>query len=171
MQDRSHISSNISVMIKTLSESWLPHVGFRDSATVRGPNHTCTAGASESKTSSTGEEHTEDCKVGAEDWPVQNFELSKDSTIANCQIHKTAFKRRHHPMKATRTTSTSEPSLIEPTNLTTCLKQVLQSQRNHGRMDQINRGKVIRNFMGGDIPKICGTHQSTTIRGIRRDAQ
>ena len=55
--------------------------------------------------------------------------------------------------------------------MTICLKQVLQSQHDHGRMDQINHGKVMCNFMGGDIPKICGTHQSTTIRGIRRDAQ
>ena len=30
------------------------------------------------------------CKVGAEDWSVQNFELSKDPSIVNCQIHQTA---------------------------------------------------------------------------------
>ena len=127
--------------------------GFRDSATVRRPNHTFAAGASENKTSNTCEENTEDCKDGAEDWPVQSFELSKDSTIANFQIHKTAFKRRHHPMKATRTTSILEPSSIEPTN---CLKQVLQSQRNHGRTDQINRGKVIRNLWVGTYPIFVG---------------
>ena len=72
-----------------LPESWPPNVGFRDSATAQPPKHTFTAGASESNTSTTCEEHVEDCKVGAEDWPVQNFELSKHSTMANHQIHQT----------------------------------------------------------------------------------
>ena len=31
-----------------------------------------------SKTSNTCEKHIEGCRVGAEDWPVQNCELSKD---------------------------------------------------------------------------------------------
>ena len=38
------------MMIKTLPKSWPLHVGFRDSATIRPPNHTFTLGASESKT-------------------------------------------------------------------------------------------------------------------------
>ena len=69
-------------------------------------------------TSNTCEEHMNHCKVGAEDWPVSNFELSKDSTFVNCQIHKTVFKRHHHPTKVTRTTSIMEPSKTEPTNVT-----------------------------------------------------
>ena len=48
------------------------------------------SGASESKTSNTCEEHIEGCKVGAQDWLVQNVELSKDFAFANYQIHQTA---------------------------------------------------------------------------------
>ena len=32
-------------------------------------------------------------------------------------------------------------------------------------VDQINHGMVIGNLMGWDIPKNCGTHQSTTFGG------
>ena len=113
-------------------------------------------GASESKTSNTCEEHTENSAVGLEDWSVRGFQLSKDLTVADCQVHKTVFKRRHQPTKATRTTSIMEPSLIEPTNVTNCPKQVPQSHQNPGRLDQINHGKVIDNIIGRDIPKVCG---------------
>ena len=58
-----------------------------------------------------------------------------------------------------------ERSLIEPTSRTNCSQEVHQPQHNHGRMDLINHDKVIGNIMGGDIPKTCGTHQSTTIGG------
>ena len=115
-----------------------------------------------SKTSNTCEGHRGKGKVGAEDWPVQNFE-SKDSTIVNCQIHKTVFKWRFHPMKVTTTTSIIKPSLFDPTNVSNCLKQVPQSQRNHGRMDQLNHGKVIGIFTGCNFTMICGTHQRTTV--------
>ena len=46
--------------------------------------------ASESETSNTCAQHIEDCKVGAGDWFARNFELSKDFTLANYQIHQTA---------------------------------------------------------------------------------
>ena len=88
-QYRSNISSKFSLMIKTLAKSRPPNVGFCEAATAQRPNRTFTAGASESNTSTTYEEYVEDCKVGAEDWPVQNFELTKDSTMANHQIHQT----------------------------------------------------------------------------------
>ena len=39
----------------------------------------------------------------------------------------------HQSTKVTRTTSIVEPSLIEPTNVTNCLKHVPPSQHNHGR--------------------------------------
>ena len=42
-----------------------------------------TSGTSESNTSNTCAKHIDDCKVGAEEWLVQNFELSKDFTLAN----------------------------------------------------------------------------------------
>ena len=113
-QCRSNISSTFSVMIKILPESWPPHVGLHFRA-IRNQNLEHVRRA-----------HREDWNVGAEDWPVQNFKLKKYSAVVNCQILKTVFKRRHHPMKATRRISTVEPSLIEPTNVTNCLKQVPQ---------------------------------------------
>ena len=61
---------------------------------------------------------TEDCKDGAGDWLVQNFELNKDSTCVNFQS-----------------------SLIEPISVTKCSKQVRQSQQNRGLMDLTNLGK------------------------------
>ena len=42
----------------------------------------------------------EDCKVGPEDWLVQNFERSKDSGFVNYQIHQTAVNMPHHPTKS-----------------------------------------------------------------------
>ena len=111
----------------------------------------------------------EDCKVEAGDWLAQNLELSKDFTLANCQIHQTAVSMPHQPTKVTRTTSIREPSLIEPTNVTTCPKQVHQLQHNRGWTDhglkQIRHGKVIGNILVGNIHKTCGTHQNTTVGG------
>ena len=73
----------------------------------------------------------------AEDWLMQNFELSKDFTFANYQNHQTTVKMLHQPTKVTKTTSIMEPSLIEPISVT-----VHRSRHNHGRMDQHKRGKV-----------------------------
>ena len=93
-------------------------------------------------------EHIEDCTVGAGDWLAQNFERSKDFTLANYQIHQTALNTPHQPTKVMRTTSIREPSLIEPTNVTN------QPQRNHGRKDhglkQIRHGEAIGNVGVGD---------------------
>ena len=47
---------HVSLMIKTLPESWPPQKIAR-------PNRTFTSGASEIKTSNTCEQHTEDCKA------------------------------------------------------------------------------------------------------------
>ena len=140
-QCRSYFSS------ETLPESRPPHVRFWR----LGENPTA-----ESCLDARREEHTEDCRVGAEDWLVQNFELSKDSTLVHSKIHKTVFKRRRHPTKVTRTTSIVEPSLLEPTNVTNFPKKVPQSQHNHGRMDQTNHGKVIGNIMDGTSPRFVG---------------
>ena len=71
----------------------------------------------------------------------------------------------HQPTTVTRTTSITEPSLVELTNVTKCTKQVHQPKLNHGRMDQVNHGKVIGNMMDGGTYKTCGTHQSTAIGG------
>ena len=60
---RSYISTKFSLMMKTLPESWPPHVELRNSATVQRPNHTLTSWASESKTSNTYGKRTEGCKV------------------------------------------------------------------------------------------------------------
>ena len=49
------------------------------------------------------------------------------------------------------------PSLIEPTNVTNCPKQVHQSEPNHRRVEQLNHGKVIGNFMGGGIRQAVAT--------------
>ena len=87
-----------------------------DSAKDQCLNHTFTSGTSESKTSNDKEAQLEDCKVGAGDWLAQNFDLSKDFNVANCQIHQTAEFMPRQPTKVTRTTLIMEPALIEPTN-------------------------------------------------------
>ena len=132
-------------------------------------NHTFTSGTKESKTKSSWAEHMEDCKVDAGDWLAQNLELSKDFTLADLQIHQTAVSMPHQPTKVTRTTSIREPSLIEPTNVTKCPKQVHQLQHNRGWSDhglkQIRHGKIIGNILVENIHKTCGTHQNTTVGG------
>ena len=130
-QYRSYVSSKVSMMIKTLPESWPPHVGFRDSAAFRRPNRTLLHGASENRTSNTCE-------------PLAELRTEQYSTFVNCQIHKTAFKRHHHPTEVTTTTSIMDPSLIEPTNVTNCPKPVRQSQHVYARMEQIHH--VLKNF-------------------------
>ena len=50
---QTHQNHESSMMSETLPESCLPHVGFHDSATVRGSNHTFTSGASDGITSNT----------------------------------------------------------------------------------------------------------------------
>ena len=50
-------------------------------------NSTSTPGALERKTLEESEGQIEDCKVGAGDWLVQNFEPNKDSTGVNHHIH------------------------------------------------------------------------------------
>ena len=52
-----------------------------------------------------------------------------------------------------------EPSVIEPTCVTKCPKQVHQSQRNHCGMDQFDHGKVVGNTIGGTIPLTHGIKQ------------
>ena len=61
-----------------------------------------TSTASESKTSNTCEKHTDDCKIGAEGWVVQNFELTKDLTLVNCQTLEQAVLMPHPPTKVMR---------------------------------------------------------------------
>ena len=74
----------------------------------------------------------EDCKVGAEDWPVQNFKLNKDSSVVE-QIHQTAVNMPRHPTKARRTISITELLLIErllvPTNAINYTKTIHQPRR------------------------------------------
>ena len=123
----------------------------------------------EGKTLNPFARHIEDCKVGAEVWLVQNFGLRKDFGFVNCQIHQPVFPSHRQRTKVTRRTSFMELSLIEPTNLTNCPRQVHQPQHNHGRTDHglqlIRHGKVIGNILFGDIHKTCGTHLNTTIGG------
>ena len=92
----------------------------------------------------------EDCKVGPEDWFVQNFELDKDSimepsliepinvkcyprSFVNYQIHPTAVKMLHHPTKVTRTISIMVLLLIErllmPTNAINYGRPIHQPRR------------------------------------------
>ena len=126
-----------------------------------------TFGTSESKTSTSCAEYVEYCKVGAEDWLVQNVELSKVSCSVNYQNHHTAVVMPHQPTKVARTTSIMKHFLIEPTNVINCLGLVHQPQRNHGQtgngIKQVNHGKVIGNIVAGDIHKTNGPHRSTTL--------
>ena len=149
--------------IKTLPESWLPRERFGDLAEVRWLNQISNQGAPERTTSNMCEEHTEGCKVGAEDWLVQNVGRSKDSTIGNCQIGQTAVFMPYHPTKVMMTTSIVEPSLIEPTCVTKCPEQVHHSQHNHGRKDQFDHGKVVGNIVGGSVPKFLGSNRASTL--------
>ena len=59
----------------------------------------------------------EDCKVGPEDYLVQNCELIKDSTLVNYQIHPTVFQSHPQPTKVMRTTSIMELSWMKLINL------------------------------------------------------
>ena len=155
-QYRSHISFTFSLMIKTLSEAWPPHVGNRDSAKARRPIHTFKSGASECKTSNTCEEHVETCKVGVEVWPLQHFEPSKNSTIVNYQTHQTA-------LFVPSTNESHEDdfdfrAFVDRADQRDQFpKQVHQSQHNHCLKYQINHGKVNGKIVGGDIPNIWGT--------------
>ena len=75
-----------------------------------------------------------------EAWLVQNVEQ------ANHQIHQTAVFMHHQPTTLTRTSSIMEPSSIDPTSVTNCLKPVHHSYRNRGLKCQTNLGK----FVGGN---------------------
>ena len=55
--------------------------------------HTWTPGASEGNTLNTCATHSEDCKVGTEDWLVQNSELSKDFNFVNYYSARNKFER------------------------------------------------------------------------------
>ena len=168
-KSRSEISYKIGMKIMTLPELWHLHDILLDSEKDRWLIHTHSPEASENKTSKNWAKHIEDYKAGTEDRLVHNFDFNKDVGSVNYQIHQTAVVMRHQPTKVTRTTSIMEPSLIEPTNVTNCPKQLHQPQHNHGPTDhvlkQINHGKVIGNTMAGVIHKTCVTHQSTTTGG------
>ena len=82
----------------------------------------------QSKTLNTFERHIEVRKVGAEEWPVQNVERSEDFTFCELPGSPDSHVYAHQPTIVTRTTSIMEPSLIEPTSVTKCPKQVHQSQ-------------------------------------------
>ena len=113
----------------------------------------------EGKASNTFAKHIEDCKVGTEDWLVQNIELSTDFDFVNDQIHKIAVFMLHLPTNVTRTGRLRiEPKRIETIDVPSCPKQV--------GLKQINHGKVIRIIMVGYMHKTYGTHQSTTIGGV-----
>ena len=93
----------------------------------------------------------------------------RDFGSVNFQIHQTVFQSHHHPQREAKTTSILELSVVKPTNVTNCPRQVHQPQHNHGQTDhglkQINQFKVIGNIVARDIYKKCGTHQSTTTGG------
>ena len=90
--------------------------------------------------------HIEDCRVGIEEWLVKKLRLRKDFGSVNYQIHQPVFQSHHHPQREARTTPIMEPSVIKPTNMTSCSRQVHQPQNNHGQTDhglkKINHGKV-----------------------------
>ena len=90
-------------------------------------------------------------KVGSEDRLVQKFELKNGFGGVNYQIHQKATNMRH------QTNESDEDDFDQP-------------QRNHGQTDhgikEIILCKVIGNIMAGDILKICGTHQKTTLGGF-----
>ena len=100
--------------IKSSAASWQPRAKHRGSARAQWLNHTFNSATSVSKTSNTCEKHIENCKVGAADWLVQNFELNKAFTSANYQIQHQADADR--PKKVVRTTSIMEPSWIKLIN-------------------------------------------------------
>ena len=91
------------------------------------------------------------------------------------RLHLPVFQSHRHPQSVAGTTSIMEPSVMKPTNVTECSRPVHQQPRNRGQTDhgitQINHGKVTGNFMAGDIPKTCGTHQNTTIDGGYLDTE
>ena len=73
--------------------------------------------------------------------------MSKDSTMASYQVHTAVFM----PHQFTKVTMEDFDYVA------------LIDHADH--VDQINHGMAIGNLMGWDIPKNCGTHQSTTFGG------
>ena len=116
-------------------------MGFRDSATIRRPNHSLQA---------------RQTAKPRKDWLVRNVELSKSCTLANCQIHQTAVDLP--PLTNESDEDDFEPSLIDPTNVTNCPKQVHQPQHKRGLKCQINHGKVICNMKVGTFLLILAGH-------------
>ena len=98
-------------------------------------------------------------KVGTEELVVQR----KSFRSVNYQIHQPVFRSHHHPQREARTTSILELSVVKPTNVTNCPRQVHQPQHNHGQTDhglkQINQIKVIGNIVAGD--------EGVGVQGIR----
>ena len=176
-KSRSFSSYKIGMKMLTLPELWLLHdillCSFRrrtDGSVIRVLQTLWKA-----KTRIRAQSAQNIANLEPEDRLAQNFEVSKGITVANFQIHETAVNMPHQPTKVKRTTSILEPSLIEPTNVTNCLKQVHQPRRNRGRkghgLKQIRHGKVFGNFMVGDTRKTCRTHQSTTFGGAHLKTQ
>ena len=105
-------------------------------------------------------------KLAPKNCSCRTSDNRKDFGSVNFQIHQPVFQSHRHPQREARTTSILEPSVVKPTNVTNCPRQVHQPQHNHGQTDhglkQINQCKVIGDIVAGDIHKTCGTHQSTT---------
>ena len=163
-KSRSYISFNIGMMKRTSPELWLLHDILLDSEKDRWLKNTHAPDASECNTLST--QHIEDCKVGIEEWLMQNFGLRKDFGSENYQIHQLVLQSHPLPQREART-SIVEPSVIKPTNVTNCPRQVHQPQHNHGQtgLKKINHVEVVGNIIAGDFHKTCGTRQSATTGG------
>ena len=85
----------------------------------------------------------------------RTFELNKDLAVWTYQIHLRVFQDHPQPTKVMRTTSSMEPSLIEPSSATMCPEQVRQSHHNHVLIDQTNLGKIVGEIVG------VSTHKSS----------
>ena len=94
---------------------------------------TCeTQESKECKSSNTCEKQIESCKVGAEDWLLQNYVLNKDFTFANYQIQQQAVLMAHQRTKVMRMMSIMDPSLVEPISVTSCVPNRFISHNNLG---------------------------------------
>ena len=121
-------------------------------------NHTIKSGILESRTSNSFARHIEDNTVGTADWPARNFEVSENFKQANYQVLQTAVNIQNQPTKVTQTTSTVEPSLIEPTHVINCLRPVHQPQRSHGQMDHgITQTRSLTVSWMGTFTRLVGT--------------
>ena len=140
---RSYTSYKIGISIRNLPELWLLHDILLDSEKDRWLNHTLTPEASGTKTLHASAKHIVDYNAGTKDRLVQKSELSKDFGSVNYQIHQTAVVMILQPTEVTRTTSSVESSLIEPTSVTNRSKQVHQPQHNLGERIMVSNTSIM----------------------------